>query len=89
MAQRGLVALSTSYLLEEALRVATRVSVLRDGRMALLGAPVAATGPDPLVTAMLRQPAHEAIPPAAAPPRPGGAAVSNRGHGAGPAADLR
>ncbi|WP_242902483.1 sugar ABC transporter ATP-binding protein [Actinomadura terrae] len=79
LAERGLAVLYISHFLEEVMRVATRVTVLRDGRVVLPGAPVADVGLDSLVTAMLGQPAREAIPPAAAPPRPGGAAVSLTG----------
>ncbi len=56
------------------MRVATRVTVLRDGKVVLPGAPAADVGLDSLVTAMLGQPARHAAP--AAPRRPGGAAVA-------------
>ncbi|WP_131739594.1 sugar ABC transporter ATP-binding protein [Actinomadura roseirufa] len=86
LAERGLAVLYISHFLEEVMRVATRVTVLRDGRVVLPGAPAADVGLDSLVTAMLGRPAARAAsgsaqptPPAAAPPRPGGAAVTLTG----------
>ncbi|TDD79415.1 sugar ABC transporter ATP-binding protein [Actinomadura darangshiensis] len=79
LAERGLAVLYISHFLEEVMRVATRVTVLRDGRVVLAGEPVADVGLDSLVTAMLGQPARHPAPAAAAPRRPGGAAVALTG----------
>ncbi|WP_433469060.1 ATP-binding cassette domain-containing protein [Spirillospora sp. CA-128828] len=79
LAERGLAVLYISHFLEEVMRVATRVTVLRDGRVVLPGAPVAEVALDSLVTAMLGQPARHAAPGAAAPRRTGGAAVALTG----------
>ncbi|MEV4675799.1 MULTISPECIES: sugar ABC transporter ATP-binding protein [Actinomadura] len=76
LAGRGLAVLYISHFLEEVMRVATRVTVLRDGRVVLPGAPAADVGLDSLVTAMLGQPARHAEAAAAAPRRPGGAAAA-------------
>ncbi|TYB40039.1 sugar ABC transporter ATP-binding protein [Actinomadura chibensis] len=76
LAERGLAVLYISHFLEEVMRVATRITVLRDGRVVLPGAPVAEVGLDSLVTAMLGQPARHGEHAAAAPRRPGGAAVA-------------
>ncbi|NYD52134.1 ribose transport system ATP-binding protein [Actinomadura luteofluorescens] len=75
LAERGLAVLYISHFLEEVMRVATRVTVLRDGRVVLPGEPAADVGLDSLVTAMLGQPARPAEAATAAPRRPGGAAV--------------
>ncbi|TDD66950.1 sugar ABC transporter ATP-binding protein [Actinomadura rubrisoli] len=79
LAGRGLAVLYISHFLEEVMRVATRVTVLRDGKVVLPGAPAADVGLDFLVTAMLGQPARDAAPPAAVPHRPSGTAVSLTG----------
>ncbi|GAA0277763.1 sugar ABC transporter ATP-binding protein [Actinomadura nitritigenes] len=95
LAERGLAVLYISHFLEEVMRIATRVTVLRDGRVVLPGAEAADVSLDSLVTAMLgRPPARAAGPalspgaepgartgaePSAAPRRPGGAAVSLTG----------
>jgi ribose transport system ATP-binding protein len=76
LAGRGLAVLYISHFLEEVMRVATRITVLRDGRVVLPGEPAAAVGLDSLVTAMLGQSARHAAPATAAPRRPGGAAVA-------------
>jgi ABC-type sugar transport system ATPase subunit len=79
LAGRGLAVLYISHFLEEVMRVATRVTVLRDGRVVLPGEPAADVGLDSLVTAMLGQPARHATAATAAPRRPGGAAVALNG----------
>ncbi|MFB4298338.1 sugar ABC transporter ATP-binding protein [Actinomadura sp. NTSP31] len=83
LAERGLAVLYISHFLEEVMRIATRVTVLRDGRVVLPGAEAADVDLDSLVTAMLGRPpggpAGPAPVPAAAPRRPGGAAVSLTG----------
>ncbi|WP_024936120.1 sugar ABC transporter ATP-binding protein [Actinomadura welshii] len=80
LAARGHAVLYISHFLEEVMRVATRVTVLRDGRVVLAGAPVADVGLDSLVAAMLGQAARRADPAdAAAPRRSGGAAVALAG----------
>ncbi|MGI5202226.1 sugar ABC transporter ATP-binding protein [Spirillospora sp. CA-108201] len=79
LAGRGLAVLYISHFLEEVMRVATRVTVLRDGRVVLPGEPAADVGLDSLVTAMLGQPARDAAAATAAPRRPGGAAVALTG----------
>ncbi|HEV7933821.1 MAG TPA: sugar ABC transporter ATP-binding protein [Actinomadura sp.] len=53
LVDRGLAVLYISHFLEEVMRVADRVSVLRDGRVVLPGAATAGLGLDTLVTAML------------------------------------
>jgi ABC-type sugar transport system ATPase subunit len=91
LAERGLAVLYISHFLEEVMRIADRVTVLRDGRVVLPGAEAADVSLDFLVTAMLGRPAAGAAGPAAAPGarsgtertaaprRPGGAAVSLTG----------
>jgi ABC-type sugar transport system ATPase subunit len=53
LVERGLAVLYISHFLEEVLRIARRVSVLRDGRTVLAGRDVSAVGLDSLVAAML------------------------------------
>ncbi|WP_225991401.1 ATP-binding cassette domain-containing protein [Actinomadura montaniterrae] len=67
LAERGLAVLYISHFLEEVMRIATRVTVLRDGRVVLPGAGAADVSLDSLVTAMLGQPAAHGAGPAAAP----------------------
>jgi ribose transport system ATP-binding protein len=73
LAERGLAVLYISHFLEEVMRIATRVTVLRDGRVVLPGAGVADVSLDSLVTAMLGQPAAHGAGPAAAPSGPAAA----------------
>ena len=53
LVDRGLAVLYISHYLEEVMRVAQRVSVLRDGRIVLGGTAISEVGLDTLVTAML------------------------------------
>ncbi|MGI8331495.1 ATP-binding cassette domain-containing protein [Actinomadura scrupuli] len=79
LVERGLAVLYISHYLEEVMRVAQRVSVLRDGRIVLGGAAIAEVGLDTLVTAMLG---------AAGPAAPVAARRARAVHG-GPSLELR
>ncbi|MDN3357367.1 sugar ABC transporter ATP-binding protein [Actinomadura sp. DC4] len=61
LAGRGLAVLYISHFLEEVIRVAQRVTVLRDGRTALAGEEIGQVSVDSLVAAMLGGAAPEAI----------------------------
>lgn len=73
----GLAVLYISHFLEEVRRLADRISVLRDGRTVMRGAPVGEVSLDSLVAAML----GDTPPPARAAPRPAAAAPSADGLG--------
>ncbi|MFD8075777.1 sugar ABC transporter ATP-binding protein [Streptomyces sp. NPDC059718] len=73
----GLAVLYISHFLEEVRRLADRISVLRDGRTVMRGAPVGEVSLDSLVAAML----GDTPPPARADPRPSAAAPSADGLG--------
>ncbi|QKG27428.1 sugar ABC transporter ATP-binding protein [Actinomadura verrucosospora] len=84
LAGRGLAVLYISHFLEEVMRIADRVTVLRDGRVVLPGAAAADVSLDSLVAAMLGEPeARAAVPSPNSKPavrrRPSGAAVSLTG----------
>jgi ABC-type sugar transport system ATPase subunit len=53
LVERGLAVLYISHYLEELLRIAKRITVLRDGRIALSAAPTTGVSLDSLVNAML------------------------------------
>ncbi|MWA02226.1 ATP-binding cassette domain-containing protein [Actinomadura sp. LD22] len=82
LAARGLAVLFISHFLEEVMRIADRVTVLRDGRVVLAGADAADVSLDSLVGAMLGRPAAG---PAATPGAPSEAEPGARA-GAEPAA---
>ncbi|MBO2462803.1 sugar ABC transporter ATP-binding protein [Actinomadura violacea] len=82
LAGRGLAVLYISHFLEEVMRIADRVTVLRDGRVVRPGAEAADVSLDSLVAAMLGEPGALAAAPRAmpaAPRSPGGVAVSLTG----------
>lgn len=62
LADRGLAVLYVSHFLEEVVRIADRVSVLRDGRIVLSGADVTEVSVGSLVSAMLGAPQPERRP---------------------------
>ncbi|MBO2449431.1 sugar ABC transporter ATP-binding protein [Actinomadura barringtoniae] len=67
LAERGLAVLYISHYLEDVLRIAQRVSVLRGGRTVLAGEDVSRVSLDSLVAAMLGEAAPEATAKAPAP----------------------